>query len=234
MSNYQYQRGNRNNGDLTYWILAVVFLVCMPPIGFFMIVLKLLGGKKRTGRSATHLCPAVPMPAPVGARTTSPQPAAELTAEGLQRPAGRAGAQGPHDDHCGRRTYRGFPLCLPLQRQQRLLLAAPRRCRVVFGRHDEPAAHLLLPGRRRRMPVCGASPTEEGTPLPPVSGHDWTAHQHLPGLPGLRYRTSPAKVKDDLEDMLEENLFPNGYLDLGSGMAGDLGRRPVRSSQGGA
>ena len=53
MSNYQYQRGNRNNGDLTYWILAVVFLVCMPPIGFFMIVLKLLGGKKRTGRSAT-------------------------------------------------------------------------------------------------------------------------------------------------------------------------------------
>lgn len=48
MSNYQYQRGNRNNGDLTYWILAVVFLVCMPPIGFFMIVLKLLGGKKRT------------------------------------------------------------------------------------------------------------------------------------------------------------------------------------------
>ena len=29
---------------------------------------------------------------------------------------------------------------------------------------------------------------------------------------------SPAKVRDDLEDMLEENLFPNGYLDLGSGM----------------
>ena len=29
---------------------------------------------------------------------------------------------------------------------------------------------------------------------------------------------SPAKIRDDLEDMLDENLFPNGYLDLGSGM----------------
>ena len=47
MSSSQYQNGRKN--DTVYWIFAIVFLITgfAAPIGFLMIVLKLLGCNKR-------------------------------------------------------------------------------------------------------------------------------------------------------------------------------------------
>ena len=82
MSNYQYQKGKQNNSDLTYWIIAIVFIMMgvSAPIGFLMIVAKLLSGKKRSGRSGTTYTRRSDA-GPVGARTTSPKAAPEPTTE---------------------------------------------------------------------------------------------------------------------------------------------------------
>lgn len=63
MSNYQYQKGKRNNSDLTYWIIAIVFIMMgvSAPIGFLMIVAKLLSGKSAPGAAAPPT-PDAPMP----------------------------------------------------------------------------------------------------------------------------------------------------------------------------
>ena len=217
MSNYQYQRGNRNNGDLTYWILAVVFLVCMPPIGFFMIVLKLLGGKKRTGRSATTYARR-PDAAPVGARTTSPQPAAELTAEGRNAQLAALERKGRTMTIVGAVLTAVF-LFVSLSSVSNafywllhgdvvwfledMMNLLPIFCFLGGG------AGCLFVGLRRQKKVRRFRQY-----LAMIGRRTSISLASLASATG----TSPAKVKDDLEDMLEENLFPNGYLNLGSGM----------------
>ena len=211
MSNYQYQRGNRNNGDLTYWILAVVFLVCMPPIGFFMIVLKLLGGKKRTGRSATTYARR-PDAAPVGARTTSPQPAAELTAEGRNAQLAALERKGRTMTIVGAVLTAVF-LFVSLSSVSNafywllhgdvvwfledMMNLLPIFCFLGGG------AGCLFVGLRRQKKVRRFRQY-----LAMIGRRTSISLASLASATG----TSPAK------DMLEENLFPNGYLDLGSGM----------------
>src|SRR5699024_1164374 len=72
MSSSQYQNGRKN--DTGYWIVAIVFLITgfPAPIGFLMIVLKLLGGNKRKrGRHPYYMQQDASYAAPMGARTTA-------------------------------------------------------------------------------------------------------------------------------------------------------------------
>ena len=72
MSSSQYQNGRKN--DTVYWIVAIVFLITgfAAPIGFLMIVLKLLGGNKRKrGRHPYYMQQDASYAAPMGARTTA-------------------------------------------------------------------------------------------------------------------------------------------------------------------
>ena len=74
MSDYQ-DRGGRNS-SLIYWVIAIMLLVTgvAAPIGFLMIVLKLLGGNRRSARRGRHPYYAQQEgQGPVGARTSAPR-----------------------------------------------------------------------------------------------------------------------------------------------------------------
>ena len=71
MSDYQSRNGRKN--DTVYWVIAIALLVTgvAAPVGFLMIVLKLLGGRKR-GRHPYYA--QQEGQGPVGARTTGAEP----------------------------------------------------------------------------------------------------------------------------------------------------------------
>ncbi len=217
MSNYQYRKGKGTNGDLPYWIIAVVLLVCMPPIGFFMIVLKLLGGKKRAGRSGTTYTRR-PESQPLGARTTSPQAAPEPTAQARSAQLAAMNRKGRTLTVVGAVLTAVFLLSSLAGLSdafywlihgeltwflEDLTNMLPILCFLGGG------AGCLLNGLRRQKKVSRFRQY-----LAMIGRRTSISLASLSSATGA----SPAKVRDDLEDMLEENLFPNGYLDLGSGM----------------
>lgn len=217
MSNYQYQKGKGNSNDLIYWILAVIFLVFFPPAGFFMIVFKLLGGKKRTGRSGTTYTRR-PDAQPVGARTTSPQAAPEPTPAARNAQLAAMGRKGRTLTVVGAVLTAAFLLISssglssafywllhgePIWFVEDLMNMLPALCFLGAG------AGCLFVGLRRQKKVSRFRQY-----LAMIGRRTTISLSSLSSATGA----SPAKVRDDLEDMLEENLFPNGYLDLGSGM----------------
>lgn len=215
MSNYQYQK--KNNNDLTYWIIAAALLVFIPPIGFFMIVLKLLGGKKRTVRTGTTYTRR-PDSQPVGARTTSPQAAPEPTAQSRSAQLAAMSRKGRIMTIAGAILTAVFLLASfsgisnasywllhgdLIWFLEDLVQMLPVLCFLGAG------AGCLFVGLRRQKKV-----TRFRQYLAMIGRRTSISLSSLSSATGA----SPAKVRDDLEDMLEENLFPNGYLDLGSGM----------------
>lgn len=217
MSNYQYRKGNGNNNDLGYWIMSAIFLICLPPVGLFMIVLKLLGGKKRTGRSGTTYTRR-PTSQPLGARTTSPQAAPEPTAEARSAQLAALNRKGRTLTVVGAVLTAVFLLGSisgisnafywlihgePIWFLEDLTNMLPVLCFLGAG------AGCLFVGLRRQKKV-----TRFRQYLAMIGRRTSISLSSLSSATGA----SPAKVRDDLEDMLEENLFPNGYLDLGSGM----------------
>lgn len=46
MANYQ-NRNTPNSQDLVYWIITALLLVTIWPVGLFLLLRKVLGGKKR-------------------------------------------------------------------------------------------------------------------------------------------------------------------------------------------
>lgn len=219
MSNYQYQKGNRNNGDLTYWIIAIVLIMSgiAAPIGFLMIVAKLLSGKKRSGRSGTTYTRRSDA-GPVGARTTSPKAAPELTTEARNTQLAALERKGRTLTIVGAVLTAVFlftsissasnafywllhgDVIWFLEDMMNLL---PIFCFLGGG------AGCLLVGLRRQKKVRRFRQY-----LAMIGRRTSISLASLASATGA----SPAKIRDDLEDMLDENLFPNGYLDLGSGM----------------
>ena len=219
MSNYQYQKGNRNNSDLTYWIIAIVLIMSgiAAPIGFLMIVAKLLSGKKRSGRSGTTYTRRSDA-GPVGARTTSPKAAPELTTEARNTQLAALERKGRTLTIVGAVLTAVFlftsissasnafywllhgDVIWFLEDMMNLL---PIFCFLGGG------AGCLLVGLRRQKKVRRFRQY-----LAMIGRRTSISLASLASATGA----SPAKIRDDLEDMLDENLFPNGYLDLGSGM----------------
>lgn len=219
MSNYRYQKGQRNNNDLAYWIIAGVLIVLgfSAPIGFLMIAIKLLSGKKRTDRSGTTYTRR-PDAAPVGARTTSPQPAQELTAEGRNAQVAALERKSRTLTIVGAVLTAAFLLISfsgiseafywllhgdLIWFVEDLLNMLPALCFLGGG------AGCLWAGLHRQKKVRRFRQY-----LAMIGRRTSISLASLASATGA----SPAKVRDDLEDMLDENLFPNGYLDLGSGM----------------
>lgn len=217
MSNYQYRKGKGGSNDLVYWILAAALLIFVPPIGFFMIVLKVLGGKKRTGRSGVTYTRR-PDSQPVGARTTSPQAAPEPTAEARSAQLAAMNRKGRTLTVVGAVLTAVFLLSSlagvsdafywllhgePTWFVEDLMNMLPVLCLLGGG------AGCLFTGLRRQKKVSRFRQY-----LAMIGRRTSISLSSLSSATGA----SPAKVRDDLEDMLEENLFPNGYLDLGSGM----------------
>ena len=209
------QNRKQPKGDGAYWLIAIVliFMGFTAPIGILMIVVKLLGGKKR-GRHPYDA--RQEQQTPVGARTTGP----------ASRPsASRADFR---LEHINDMTSKGKRLTVvggiltaifvisslagiqdavywllhgePVWFVEELLNILPILCFAGAG------AGCLLVGLRRQkkaarfrqyIAMIGSRPSITLSSLSSASGF------------------SAKNVRDDLEDMLEDGFFPGGYLDLG-------------------
>ena len=218
---YKQNRSERT-GDTAYWVVAVVLILTglAAPIGFLMIVLKLLGGgRRKRGRHPYYTQQEAG--APAGARTTGPQEAAPSPAKKKGR--GKPAAD-PAQEFVRETAARGKKLTTIGGITAAVALVITVLCvgDALFWLPEYPlyfleevipplcfagaGAGMLLVGLRRRKQAhrCRSY-------LAMIGQRKVVSVSSLSAATG----NSPAKVRDDLEDMLDDGLFPSGYLDRG-------------------
>ena len=204
-------RRNRGSGDRGFWVAAVLFLFFFPPVGILMIVVKLLGGgRKKPNVRGEHPYYAQQNGA-VGARTVQNgsarerTPSAPVSSQVLTRLSVQA----------RRLTLIGGILSLIFGFTSVSALAGslwmlpdvawyleatlPVLC-FFFG-----SLGCLWVGLRKRNKVRRCRKY-----LAMLGSRTVISISALSSALG----TSPAKVRDELSDMLDDGLFPLGYLDL--------------------
>ncbi len=223
MSNPSSQSGR--GGDPIYWLIAIglLFTGFAAPVGIVMIVLKLLGGKKR-GRHPYYSQQQVNM----GARTTAAQ-------EPFSQPEYTAPKTGKT---AKKRPQPAAPLLQLSQQGKRLtqigaIVSAVLAFIIIASLSD--AAYWLFNGEISwflqdtldMLPfLCGLGgglgclwaglrkqkqAARYRNYLAMIGKHSSISISALASATG----SSPRQVRDDLEDMLEDGLFPGGFLDLG-------------------
>ena len=224
MSNPSSQSGR--GGDPIYWLIAIglLFTGFAAPVGIVMIVLKLLGGKKR-GR---HPYYSQQQQTNMGARTTAAQEPfsqPEHTAPKARKTAKKS-PQSPS------------PLLQLSQQGKRLtqigaIISAVLAFIIIASLSD--AAYWLFNGEFSwflqdaldMLPfLCGLGgglgclwaglrkqkqAARYRNYLAMIGKHSSISISALASATG----SSPRQVRDDLADMLEDGLFPGGFLDLG-------------------
>ena len=206
-------RRNRGSGDRGFWVAAVLFLFFFPPVGILMIVVKLLGGgRKKPNVRGEHPYYAQQNGA-VGARTVQNgsarerTPSAPVSSQVLTRLSVQA----------RRLTLIGGLLSLIFGFTSVSALAGslwmlpdvawyleatlPVLC-FFFG-----SLGCLWVGLRKRNKVRRCRKY-----LAMLGSRTVISISALSSALG----TSPAKVRDELSDMLDDGLFPLGYLDYGN------------------
>ena len=215
---------NRNGkNDLGYWIAAVILLMSgvAAPIGFLMIVLKLLGGRKR-GRHPYYT--QQENQGPTGVRTTAAPSQAAAAQPGTAGPAKSRGRRKNQQDRIAALTAKGkkltviggvitglFGFATMMQTVEYLWVlpdvtwlleeTVPLLCFTCGG------LGCLWAGIRKRkqaqryrnyLAMIGRRQTISVSSLASATG------------------SSAGKVREDLEDMLGCGLLPLGFLDYGS------------------
>ena len=224
MSNPSSQSGR--GGDPIYWLIAIGLLLTgfAAPVGIVMIVLKLLGGKKR-GR---HPYYSQQQQVNMGARTTAAQ-------EPFSHPEHTAPKGGKT---AKKRPQSSSPLLQLSQQGKRLtqigaIISAVLAFIIIASLSD--AAYWLFNGEFSwflqdtldMLPfLCGLGGSlgclwaglrkqkqaaRYRNYLARIGKHASISISALASATG----SSPRQVRDDLEDMLEDGLFPGGFLDLG-------------------
>ena len=206
-------RRNRGSGDRGFWVAAVLFLFFFPPVGILMIVVKLLGGgRKKPNVRGEHPYYAQ-QNGEVGARTVQNgsarerTPSAPVSSQVLTRLSVQA----------RRLTLIGGILSLIFGFTSVSALAGslwmlpdvawyleatlPVLC-FFFG-----SLGCLWVGLRKRNKVRRCRKY-----LAMLGSRTVISISALSSALG----TSPAKVRDELSDMLDDGLFPLGYLDYGN------------------
>ena len=203
--------GNRSNWG--FWILALFFLFVLPPVGILMIVIKLAGGGKKKGRHPYYM---QQEQGRMGART-----------------AQMGGQPGPVS-HSGTVPAPNSLLSKMSAKAKKLTIVGAVLSAVfgfasinsVFGNLwmlPDIAWYLeeLVPifcffgaglgclwgGLRRQKQVRTFR-----SYLAMIGSRTTISISALSSAMGV----SPAKVRDTLEDMLDDGFFPLGYLDYGS------------------
>lgn len=215
----QNQTGQKN--DLFYWIAAIFLIITgiAAPVGFLMIVLKLLGGKKR-GRHPYYTQQAEQTP--VGARTVSVQPAPAQSGASRRSKLSDRDPLVPLTRRAKCLTVLGGVLTAlfalvtlnslddavyfligrePTQFLRELLHLLPILCCMGGGlgclwaglrkrkQIRRYRSYLAMIGRRQSVPISSLA-SATGRPA--------------------------ARVREDLEDMFSAGLFSAGFLDYGS------------------
>ena len=211
---------SNQKSDLIYWLIAVglLFTGIAAPVGAVMIVLKLMGGKKK-GRHPYYM--QRDGEAPAGARTTA-------SAQGEDAPRGKkAGGK-------KRRSAPQDQLAQMARSAKNLtttgaILAAVFGCISVIDAADnlwmlpDVLWYLeeiipLLCFTAVGLGLLGAGLLKRRTVhryrgyLAMIGSHKVMSVSALSSATG----SAPAKVRDDLEDMLDDGFFPKGFLDYGS------------------
>ena len=183
-------RKNPGSGDRGFWVAAVLFLFFFPPVGILMIVVKLLGGgRKKTNVRGEHPYYAQ-QNGSVGARTVQNGAARERT------PSAPVSSQ----------------VLTRLSVQARRLTVIGGILSLIFGFTSVSAlagSLWMLPDvvlrKRNKVRRCRKY-------LAMLGSRTVISISALSSALG----TSPAKVRDELSDMLDDGLFPLGYLDYGN------------------
>ena len=222
MADYSGNSGKKN--DTVYWLIALglIFTGVAAPVGVLMIVMSLLSGGKKRGRHPYYERRGAQEP--LGARTSSREAAA---APHRREPASRNARSVPRDpvsalDRKGKRwaiaggavaalcsiaflSSLGEPLHwlfqenLPLFIEDLMsLMALP--CLAACG------LGFLWAGLRRRKQA-----SRYRSYLAMIGQQNVVSISALASAIGL----PPAKVREDLTDMLDDGLFPKGFLDYG-------------------
>ena len=225
MSDTQNRGGQ--NGNIIYWIIAVGLLVTgvAAPIGFLMIVLKLLGGTKRGTKRGRHpYYTQQESQNPVGARTSAVFTEQEA-GTGSKKKTVR-GRKTPAQDLISRLNDRG-----------KRLTVLGGILSVVFGFTAVTAVSSnlwVLPDviwfLEETLPILcflfgslgclwvGLRERKQASRyrsyLAMIGQNKSVSIASLASATGR----SVKRVRDDLEDMLDDGMFPQGFLDYGSGM----------------
>ena len=222
--NYGYDSGGgsrrgRSGPDWGFWILALFFLFMLPPVGILMIVIKLAGGGRKKSRPrGRHPYYMQKEQGQMGARTVQ---------MGGQAQTGRSPTPGT--------VPPANSLLSQMSSKAKRLTTVGIVLSAIFGfiSIDEIVGNLwMLPDiawylEEIVFPLCGF-----GAGLGCLWGglrrrkQVRTFRSYL-AMIGSRTTisisalsstlgTSPAKVRDTLEDMLDDGFFPQGYLDYGN------------------
>ena len=225
MSNRSRQSGR--SGDPVYWAIAIGLLITgfAAPVGIIMIVLKLLGGKKR-GRHPYYVNREEG--AYVGARTTT---ASNFSGSSPGEQASRSAPGAPV-------TGPSSPLAQLSKSGKTLtrvgaIISAVLAFIIIASLSD--ASYWLLNGEPtwflqdalEMLPfLCGLGgglgclwaglrkqkqAARYRSYLAMIATHSSVSISALASAAG----SSPKQVREDLEDMLEDGFFPGGFLDLG-------------------
>ena len=209
--------GNRSNWG--FWILALFFLFMLPPVGILMIVIKLAGGGRKKSRPrGRHPYYMQKEQGQMGARTVqmggqaqtgrSPNPGTVPPANSLlSQMASKA----------KRLTTVGIVLSaifgfISIEEMVGNLWMLPDAAwyleEIVFPLCGFGAGlGCLWAGLRRQKQVRTFR-----SYLAMIGSRTTISISALSSAMGV----SPAKVRDTLEDMLDDGFFPQGYLDYGS------------------
>ena len=236
MSDY---RGQKNSGDGFYWLIALglIFTGIAAPVGVLMIVLKMLSGNKKKGRHPYYQQQY--SQGNMGARTTREAPSWEEPSQAAPSWEEPVQTQGPLKPRQKQKKGKGRDLISELDKQGKSWAiaggATAAGCLLGFiGSMSEPLYWLfqghvayfveeltgplvllccvagglggLWAGLRKRKQA-----RRYRNYLAMIGRKSSVSVSALASATGL----SPGKVRDDLADMLDDGLFPQGYLDYG-------------------
>lgn len=232
MADYQ---GQKNNGDGFYWLIALglIFTGVAAPVGVLMIVMKLLGGGKKKGRHPYYEQQSGQERA--GARTaweTSPSwEAPESPAR--ESPARPASPMKPKKKKAGRdliaeldkkgkswaiaggATAAGCLIGLVGSLGDTLYWLSRGELSYFLEELTGPMALLCCIAGGLGFVWAGLRKRKQASRyrnyLAMIGKQNIVSISALSSATGL----SPAKVRDDLADMLDDGLFPQGFLDYG-------------------
>lgn len=209
--------GNRSNWG--FWILALFFLFMLPPVGILMIVIKLAGGGRKKSRPrGRHPYYMQKEQGQMGARTVQ---------MGGQAQAGRSPNPGT--------VPPANSLLSQMASKAKRLTTVGIVLSAIFGfiSIEEMVGNLwMLPDAAWYLeeivfPLCGFGAglgclwaglrrqkqvRTFRSYLAMIGSRTTISISALSSAMGV----SPAKVRDTLEDMLDDGFFPLGYLDYGS------------------
>ena len=222
--NYGYDSGGgsrrgRSGPDWGFWILALFFLFMLPPVGILMIVIKLAGGGRKKSRPrGRHPYYMQKEQGQMGARTVQ---------MGGQAQTGRSPTPGT--------VPPANSLLSQMSSKAKRLTTVGIVLSAIFGfiSIDEIVGNLwMLPDiawylEEIVFPLCGFGAglgclwgglrrrkqvRTFRSYLAMIGSRTTISISALSSAMGV----SPAKVRDTLEDMLDDGFFPLGYLDYGS------------------